>query len=81
MENVKALKQNGFIVFLDRSLNQLLTSTDRPLSRTKDDVNKLYNQRYPIYASVCDVKVNADDTIEGVCNAVIKEILIWRYLL
>lgn len=76
MENVKALKQNGFIVFLDRSLNQLLTSTDRPLSRTKDDVNKLYNQRYPIYASVCDVKVNADDTIEGVCNAVIKEILI-----
>ena len=53
-ENVDALKKNGFIVFLDRPLDQILPAEDRPLANTKEKVIALFTKRYPIYRSTCD---------------------------
>ena len=72
-ENVKALKQNGKIYFIDRPLENLIPTSDRPLSVDKNAIEKLYNQRYSIYSSVCDVKIDANCTPEQVANKIIGD--------
>ncbi len=63
-ENVDALKKNGFIVFLDRPLDQLMPASDRPLADTKEKVAALLERRYPIYRSTCDGSIANDMTPE-----------------
>ncbi len=59
-ENVDALKQNGSIIFIDRPLELLITTNDRPLSSSRELLEKLYIERYAIYCLACDVRINAD---------------------
>ena len=59
-ENVDALKKNGFIIFLDRPLDQLMPASDRPLADTKEKVAALLEKRYPIYRSTCDGSISND---------------------
>ena len=70
-ENVNFLKQNGKLIFLDRSLKNLITTSSRPLSSNQEDLNKRYNERYPIYNKICDLKVNGDLTIDEIVNKII----------
>lgn len=63
-ENVDALKKNGFIIFLDRPLDQLMPASDRPLADTKEKVAALLEKRYPIYRSTCDGSISNDKTPE-----------------
>ena len=72
-ENVRALKQNGKIYFIDRPLENLIPTSDRPLSVDKNAIENLYNQRYSIYSSVCDVKIDADCTPNQVANKIIGD--------
>lgn len=71
-KNVDLLKQNSVIFFLDRSLENLITTEDRPLSSNKESLEKRYNERYNIYISAADFVINADGTIEENVN-LIKE--------
>ena len=70
-ENVNFLKQNGKLVFLDRSLNNLITTSSRPLSSNQEDLEKRYNERYPIYCKICDKKVDGNLSIEEIVNEII----------
>lgn len=54
-ENVDALKSNGTIFFLDRPLEELLPTDDRPLANSADKIRALYAQRYDIYCRTADV--------------------------
>lgn len=63
-ENVSSLKKNGRLYFIDRPLENLIPTDSRPLSSTREAIEKRYEERYGIYSSVCDVKINAD------CDAV-----------
>ena len=56
-ENIRNLKHNGTICFLDRDINELLPTPDRPLSSSKEDIIKRYNERINLYNSYCDKKV------------------------
>ena len=46
-ENIQNLKQNGVVMFIDRDLEHLLVTDDRPLSKDTNAVAKLYEERYP----------------------------------
>ncbi len=70
--NVTALRGNGIIYFIDRPLDMLITTDDRPLSSNRDDLIKRYNERYDIYCSVADKKIINDDSLQKVVD-VIKE--------
>lgn len=59
-ENVKNLKRNGRIFFIDRPLECLVPTESRPLSSDRAAIEKRYEERYGIYSSVCDVKTKAD---------------------
>ncbi len=74
-ENVDALKQNGRLYFLDRSLALLQESADRPLSATKEDLHKRYEERYQRYTAVCDVKIPADGDAEEIANVIREDFL------
>lgn len=70
-ENIRVLSQNGRIYFLDRPLELLLPTKDRPLTSTKEALIKKYNERYGIYEKSADVKIDASGDVEAVTNAVI----------
>ena len=53
--NVRLLKQNGRIFFLDRDPDKLSTY-NRPLSQN-GGVYRIYDERYPIYSACCDVRI------------------------
>lgn len=64
-ENIDFLKQNGKIYFLDRPLEQLEGTAERPLSQNKEMLTQRYNERYDIYCSCCDKRVVSNTTPEG----------------
>lgn len=72
-QNIDALKQNGKLYFIDRPLEKLIPTEDRPLSQTKEAVGKRYKERYPIYNSVCDCRVDADCQAEEVAEKIIGD--------
>lgn len=55
--NIQVLQQNGMLLFIDRPLELLTTSDDRPLARSKKAIEQLYRERYHIYDRYCDGKV------------------------
>ena len=65
-ENVRVLKQNGYLLFLDRPVDELKTSADRPLSSNLEAARKLFAVRFPIYLAAADRHVlsgrNANET-------------------
>ena len=75
-ENVSALKQNGAVFFIYRALENLLTTEDRPLSSSKEKLQKLYSERYAIYKNTCDFAVDGNASIEQVASAILKEFLL-----
>ena len=56
-ENVRALRRNGRIFFLDAPLSRLRATKDRPLSDTEDKLKRLYEERIGIYKTTADVTV------------------------
>ena len=56
-ENVRLLRQNGKLFFLDADLNRLQATASRPLSDTPEKLQKLYAERIDIYRSTAHVIV------------------------
>ena len=71
--NVQALKQNGRVYFLDRDLELLIPTSDRPLSSDRASIEKRYNERYDIYCASADVKINANGTPTEVAELILKD--------
>ena len=71
-DNFDALKQNGTIIFLNRSTSYLPTD-GRPLSQS-NDLNEMFKKRLPLYRKFCDIEADGNDTIENVANNILKEL-------
>ena len=69
-ENIDALKENGKIYFIDRPLDSLIPTDDRPLSSTKEAIVKRYNERYGIYCGAADVTIDADCDAKDVAEKI-----------
>ena len=69
-ENVDLLRRNGRIFFLDRPVEQLIPTEDRPLSSTKEAILKRYNERYETYVATADVVIPNGDTAEAAAQQV-----------
>lgn len=65
--NVRLLRHNGLLCFLDRAPELLVPTDDRPLSRSRDELMALYSKRLPFYARAADIRVSnsgsPEDTI------------------
>lgn len=69
--NVRELRKNGRIYFIDRPLESLIPTDDRPLSSTREAIEKRYSERYEIYCAAADERIDASCDAEGV-SALIK---------
>lgn len=74
-ENIRYLKQNGRVYFLDRPLNLLITTPDRPLSSNVADLERRYNERYELYTSLSDARIDASGTVEENVNKIREDFL------
>ncbi len=72
-ENVLALKGNGRIYFLDRSLSLLTPAQNRPLSTDRESLKRLYEERYNIYCTCADMRINADGSVEEIVSKILME--------
>ena len=72
-ENVDLLKQNGRIYFLDRPIEQLMPTADRPLASSADAIMKRYTERFPRYCAVCDVHLKTDGVAEHTAEEIGKD--------
>ncbi len=71
--NVRSLKRNGRLVFLDRPLSKLIPAADRPLSASEDRLRELYHFRRPLYLRAADLVISADVPPEAVAAAIRRE--------
>lgn len=71
-ENIDALKHNGVIFFLDRPVEDILPTADRPLSSDYDALKKRYEERYGRYLEVSDYVIKVDGIAENAVAAIME---------
>lgn len=71
-ENISYLKENGIIIFIDRDINELVTSNDRPLSSNRELLEKRFNERYSLYKNAADLKIDAVKDLKTNINTVLE---------
>ena len=72
-ENVRCLKRNGRVFFLQAALQRLHATSDRPLSDTAEKLEKLYAERMGIYRATSDVVVPDMPTPEAEAEYIMKK--------
>ncbi len=72
-ENVFNLKKNGLLFFIDRPLEAIKPTEDRPLSSSEDKLRQVYEYRYPIYTRETDYHIVSDNILEHTIEKVLKE--------
>ena len=73
-ENVWALKQNGTIFFLNRPLEDIMPTDDRPLSRDYEALKKRFEERYDIYTSSADYEIHVDGRVENAVSRITEKL-------
>lgn len=72
-ENVRRLKRTGRIYFLNRPLEHLLPTPDRPTASTVQAVRQRYEERFDRYCATCDVRIDTDEVIDHTVQAIRKD--------
>ena len=72
-ESVKALKMNGKVYFLDRFLEDLVPTEDRPLAKTREMIYKRYDERYAKYVGAADSVIKVDCPADEVARRIENE--------
>lgn len=73
-ENLRRLRQNGLLIFLDRAPEKLLAADDRPLSASREALLQRYRERYGRYCAAADLQINANGSVEEVVCAIEREL-------
>ena len=76
-ENVRYLKQNGKLFFLDAALSRLRATADRPLSDTDEKLAQLYQERHALYKATADVIVPDAATPEETAAYILAKRMEW----
>ena len=72
-ENLRCLKRNGKLFFLDAALSRLRATGDRPLSNTRDKLARLYADRIGLYRGTADVTVPDMETPEAEADYILTK--------
>ena len=75
-ENVKRLKRNGILCFLDRPLEALTPTSDRPTASDRAAMEARYRERLPIYRAAADKTFPVGDDFGDTLSLIRKELLL-----
>ena len=73
-ENVDALRQNGRLFFLNRPLEDIIPTDDRPLSSDYEALKKRFEERYDIYTSSADKEIYVDGNIDNAVGRILESL-------
>ena len=62
-ENLRALRQNGVVLFIDRPLDALTVGGGRPLSTSAEALKTMEAQRRPLYLAAADAVIPNETTV------------------
>ena len=75
-ETVTLMKNNGIIVFVHRGVQSILEDLDleiRPLVKESIEyIFRVYEERYPIYESVCNIKIANESSVSDTVQAIVE---------
>ncbi len=71
-ENVTLLKNNGIVFFIDRDIEKIRPTKNRPLSDSLEKLKAIYDVRYPIYTKACDFHIESDDNISHTIKKIME---------
>ncbi|MBQ4349367.1 MAG: shikimate dehydrogenase [Clostridia bacterium] len=71
-ENVDALKQNGVIFFLNRPIEDIMPTSDRPLSSDFEALKKRFSERYDKYKAAGDHEIFIDGNPENAAKKILE---------
>lgn len=69
-ENVRALKRTGRLYFLNRPLEQLIPTADRPIASTVEAIKRRFEERYDRYLSTCDKEIKNNEAVDYTVNTI-----------
>lgn len=71
--NMDYLRLNGVTIFIDRDVEKLISSDlNRPLSKSKEALRILYEERLPLYQTYASYIVSNNDVIEDSVREIIE---------
>ena len=75
-ENIDILKENGIIVFLNRTIDDISRENhrNRPLLQNPDNIQKLYDERIKLYRRYADIIIKNDDSIDVIVDRIITSL-------
>ena len=71
-ENIRALHQNGIVLFLDRPVDALAVGGGRPLSSSRETLQAMEAQRRPLYLAAADAVIPNTGTPEQALDAAME---------
>lgn len=74
-KNVKNLSKNGKIYFIDRPLENLVPTVDRPTASDFEAIKKRFEERYDIYCGSADKIIKAECAVNEVSKRIKEDFL------
>ena len=71
-ENLRALRQNGVVLFIDRPLDALTVGGGRPLSTSAEALKTMEAQRRPLYLAATDAVIPNETTVADAVAAALE---------
>lgn len=72
-ENVRLLRHNGIICLIQRDINLLTPTADRPLSSDRAALQALYRHRLPYYLRAAELTIDNDGPLDRTVEELLKE--------
>ena len=71
-ENLRALRQNGVVLFIDRPLSKLTVGGGRPLSSSAEALKAMEAERRPLYLAAADAVISNKSTVADAVTAALE---------
>lgn len=73
-DTMRYLSENGCIVWIQRNLEELYPTDSRPLSSSEEALQKLYEERKPLYTKYSDIQIENNGTISETIQKIIERL-------
>jgi shikimate dehydrogenase len=71
-DNMRYLSRNGLVFWIDRDPSLLFGSASRPLSQSKKDIQRLYEERKDLYRRYSDIRIENNGTSEEAVRKILR---------
>ena len=72
-DNVRALRRNGRIYFLNRPLENIVPTADRPLALDRAALEARFHERYARYLATCDKEIRTVESPAQTANMITED--------